>query len=38
MIFNDVIHAHVEKKGKDDNVKSISTPEINECLCVVHDV
>jgi len=38
MIFNDAIHAHTEEKGKDDNVKGINTPKINECLCTMHDV
>jgi len=37
MIFNDAIYVQAEW-GEDDNAESIGTLEINDCLCVVHDV
>jgi len=37
MIFNDAIHVQA-KWGEDDNVESIGTLEINDCLCVMYDV
>jgi hypothetical protein len=38
MISNDAIHVQVEERSKDGNVKSIDTSEVDDCLCVVHDV
>jgi hypothetical protein len=37
MIFNDAIHVQVEGR-EDDNVEGIDTLEIDDYLCVVHDV
>ncbi len=37
MIFNDAIHVEA-KGGGDSNVEGINTLEIDDCLCVVHDV
>lgn len=37
MISNDTIHVQA-KGGKNNNVESISTLEVDDCLCVVHDV
>ncbi len=37
MIFNDAIHVQA-KGGGDGNVEGINTLEIDDCLCVVHDV
>jgi len=36
-ISNDVIHVQA-KGGKYNNVKGINTLEIDDCMCVVHDV
>jgi hypothetical protein len=38
MISNDAIHVQVEEGGEDSNVESIGTLEVNDYLCVVHDV
>jgi hypothetical protein len=38
MIFNDVIHVQTEGGGEDGNVEDIDISEINDCMCVVHDV
>ncbi len=37
-IFNDAIHVQVEGGGEDSNVEGIDTPEVNDYMCVVHDV
>jgi len=38
MIPNDVIHVQAKERKEDDNVEGIGTPEVNDCMCVVHDV
>jgi hypothetical protein len=38
MISNDAIHVKAEKRGKDCNVESISTLEVDDYLCAMHDV
>jgi len=38
MIFNDAIFVQVQKGREDNNVKSINTPEVDDCLCGVHHV
>jgi hypothetical protein len=35
---NDAIHVQVKEGRENGNVESIGTPQINHCLCVVHDV
>jgi hypothetical protein len=37
MIFNDAIHVQAEG-GEECNVEGINTLEIDDCLCVVHNV
>jgi hypothetical protein len=37
MLFNDVIHVQA-KGGKYNNVEGISTLEVDDYMCVVHDV
>jgi hypothetical protein len=38
MIFNDATHLQIKKRKKDNNAKNIDTPEVDDCLCVMHDV
>jgi hypothetical protein len=38
MISNDAIHVQAKEGRKDGNVKGSSTLEVNNYMCVVHDV
>jgi hypothetical protein len=35
MIFNDGIHVQAKERGKYNNVESISTLEVDDCLCAI---
>jgi hypothetical protein len=38
MIFKDAIRVQAKERGEVCNVKGISNPEADDCLCAMHDV
>jgi len=38
MIYNNAIHIQAKEGGEDGNAKGINTLEVDDYLCVVHDV